>query len=337
MGVHANGDGAAWDSLEALDANQPHGLDYRESVHMAKAVRKRLEQEHSQFADSTVGGIHKPGGCAVLGVEYTDDCTATVAADGTYRARGLVWSYSDTSNFGVLFCNTSAAGTSTAGDFTVLKMHPDLQWAGGDVTWAGAHEFDASVDITGNVAVDGDVSVDGSSSFGGDVFVGGDISVDGDIMFDGSFTPTSCATDFGGFLDEDDLASDATASVASQQSIKAYTDAFVGDSYRLVSLKVGAGAASSVKVYTKYFTGTTDADSETAIAHGVASGLTKILSVTGSVYDSTGSRFSALEARAPAIADRGFSLTWNGTNVYFEGVGDDLQSQDYVLKVEYIL
>jgi len=184
MGVHASGDGAAWDSLEALDVDQPHGLDYREQQHVAKAVRKRLDQEHSTFADATVGGIHTPGGSAVLGVDYTDDCTVTVVADGTYRARGLIWAYSDTSNWGVLFCNTSAAGTSTCGDFTVLKMHPDLQWGGRDVTWQGGHQFDATLSVVGdvsfdaNMAIGGDLTVDGAFALGGNAKIVGDCSVD---------------------------------------------------------------------------------------------------------------------------------------------------------------
>jgi hypothetical protein len=184
LSVHPDGTGTGWTNVEAVDVNQPHGLDYLYSQHIAKGVRKRMNQEHSAFADATVGGIHKPGGCAVLAVEITDDCTAPVVADGTYRARGLIWAHSkDTSNYGVLFCNTAAAGASTTGDWTVLKMHPDLQWSGGDVTWAGAHEFDASVDISGNVAMDGDCTIDGvlkvdSSVDFSDVYIAGDCSVD---------------------------------------------------------------------------------------------------------------------------------------------------------------
>jgi cytoskeletal protein CcmA (bactofilin family) len=68
----------------------------------------------------------------------------------------------------------------------LVKLHPDLQWAGQDVTWAGAHEFDASVDITGNVGMDGDLTVDGklavdSSCDLSDVYVDGDISVKGSL------------------------------------------------------------------------------------------------------------------------------------------------------------
>lgn len=221
MSVHSSGSGSGWN--ESLDVDQPHGLDYQEWQDIRIGTRLRMSQEHSAFADSTAGGIHTPGGCAVVGMDITDDCTGggLKTADGTYRGHGLVWSLSDTSNYGVLWCSTSSAGVSSTGnDFTVLKMHPDLQWAGGDVTWAGAHLFKALVDCSANL------NVDSSADFS-DVFIAGDISVNGDFAMDGSFLPTTCATDFGGFLDEDDLASDATASVASQQSVKAYADSYI--------------------------------------------------------------------------------------------------------------
>ncbi len=77
----------------------------------------------------------------------------------------------------------------------MLLLHPDKQWAGGDVTWQGAHEFDASVDISGNVGMDGDLTIDGkiavdSSADFSDVFVEGDISVAGSLAVATDFTLT---------------------------------------------------------------------------------------------------------------------------------------------------
>ncbi len=192
MGVHASGDGAAWDSLESLDVDQPHGLDYRESVHMAKAVRKRLDQEHTTFGDSTAGGIHMPGGVAVLGMELTDDggdITAVVVGDGTYRARGLVWAW-DGSADARLWCSTKAAGNSTTGDWTLLALHPDKQWGGRDVTWAGDHEFGGDVDITGDVSVGGALYVDASADFSGAVNITGDVTINGSLKLSADMTIT---------------------------------------------------------------------------------------------------------------------------------------------------
>jgi hypothetical protein len=179
-----------------------------------------MEKGHKAFADTTAGGEHIPGGAGVLAVDYTNDCTAGIVSDGTFKGRGVVWGYSDTSNFGVLFCNTSASEATTAGDWTVLKMHPDLQWSGGDVTWAGDHAFagsvciagglyaDASVDISGTANIDdittkttvkvgtdlavfGDMSVDGTADFADGVAFAAEVSVDGAAVFGGNVDVTS--------------------------------------------------------------------------------------------------------------------------------------------------
>jgi hypothetical protein len=164
-----------------------------------------MEQEHSSFADNTIGGIHTPGGAAILGIE---DGTFTIVADGTLKGHGIVWD-----NSSRLYCSTAVAGASTTGDWTLIKLHPDKQWGGQDVTWTGSHEFDGSVDISGPLTLDGaidcsviivdgsvDISgaldcsvlgVDGSADFS-DAGFGGDVTVSGLLKVDGT------ATEFGG-------------------------------------------------------------------------------------------------------------------------------------------
>jgi hypothetical protein len=180
MTAHSSGTGSSWN--ETLDVDQPHGLDYQEWNDVRIGDRKRMSQEHSTYADNTAGGIHKPGGSAILAME---DGTATIVADGTLRARGIAWDLSSR-----LWCATATAGASTTGDWTLLTMHPDKQWGGQDVTWTGAHEFDASVDISGNVAMDGDLTVDGkllvdNSADFSDVAVTGDMSIDSTLSVGG--------------------------------------------------------------------------------------------------------------------------------------------------------
>lgn len=197
MGAHtsASDAGASWDALEAVDVDQPHGKDYVYSQNIAKGTRKRLNKQHIDFADSTVGGEHTPG-CSVVGMEITDDCTAGVAVDGTYFGHGMVWAYSDASNWGVLFCSSVAADSTASTDYTVMKLHPDLQWGSGDVTWLGAHAFHGNVDmsdvditgsldVSGDLGITGDFSVEGTADFGGDVAFVNDISVDGTAVFGG--------------------------------------------------------------------------------------------------------------------------------------------------------
>ncbi len=196
--VHPDGSGTSWDE-DSPDVGQPHGLDYRSLQDLRKGIRKRLEHEHADLGDNTVGGIHNPGGCAVLGIE---DGTATIVADGTLHGHGIVWD-----NTARLWCSTAAAGASTTGDFTLVQIHPDKQWGGQDITWTGGHEFDASIDITGNVALDGDFSVDGM------VYCNAGLVADGTVQFTGQIN--IFGTDNTEDSDNASLANDVTYQVSS--------------------------------------------------------------------------------------------------------------------------
>lgn len=127
---------------------------------------------------------------------------------------------------------------------------------GTDISISGALYVDSSVDISGALAVTGDVTVSGAF-IGTDISISGALCVDGssdlsdvwvggDLSITGAFNPTFCITDAGGFLDEDTLESDATAVLASQQSIKAYvgtqiaTNLPVGDNATLLNSLGGA-------------------------------------------------------------------------------------------------
>ena len=196
MTAHSDGLGKSWN--EAVDVDQPHGLDYREWNDIRIGTRKRMEQEHASFADSTVGGIHKPGEVAVM---YVSDGTTGDISTLT-RGHGVLWDSSSR-----LWCNTALAGVSSESELALLSLHPDKQWDGGDVTWQGSHQFDASVDIT-VLNIDASLSVGGHSDFSDAIFdwsvdisgaldcsvlsvdsgacFGGDVSFDGNIKVDGT-------------------------------------------------------------------------------------------------------------------------------------------------------
>ena len=190
MGVTPSGDGIEWTLVEAVDVDQPLGLSRLESQHIAKGVRKRINKEHEAFGDNTAGGEHTPGGCNIMEIE---DNTAALESDltaGTHVGGGLVWCISTGTAYGVLFCATADGTIAVGDDVTVLKMHPDLQWAGGDVTWQGAHEFGGDVDITGDVSVGGALYVDASADFSGNVNITGDLTVKGSIKASVDFSLT---------------------------------------------------------------------------------------------------------------------------------------------------
>lgn len=200
--AHPDGSGTSWE--EDVDVDRPHGLDYRYSNHIAKAVRKRSDKEHEAYGDTTAGGEHVPGWCKVLKhVDGTADVSG--AADATlFQYNGLVHSMGNQS----LWCITGAVG-----DPTVLLLDPNTQYKGGDITWTGAQEFDASVDFTtlhvdasaefaGKAQFDGTVNFDGAADFTDvridgtlDVYdradfssmgVSGDVTFSGGVEFDGA-------------------------------------------------------------------------------------------------------------------------------------------------------
>jgi hypothetical protein len=134
-----------------------------------------------------------------------------------------------------------------AGDDLVGSTTSDINIGSGNFTVAGA---------TGNTVVGGTLGVTGASTFtagitanggvtlgAGDDLIGsstsditintnkftvagasGNTLVAGTLDVQGNIDPTTYETTNGGFLDEDDLASDSANMVASQQSIKAYID-----------------------------------------------------------------------------------------------------------------
>lgn len=148
MAVHSNGNGSGW--LEDLDADQPHGLDWREFNDFRIGIRFRLRKEHVEIAAGTVGGEHRPGGCAVAEfIESTSDMT-NYYDDGSYVGGGLIWCYSSGRKFSTLFCTTGDGtyGTAGQGDLTVLKLNPANIWDASIVWPDQPQQFDGSVDMT---------------------------------------------------------------------------------------------------------------------------------------------------------------------------------------------
>ncbi len=89
-------------------------------------------------------------------------------------------------------------------------------------------------------------------------------------------------------------------------------------------------------VFVKFFTGTLDADASTSVAHGIT-GIDNILSLMVTVFSSGDSTYHVGGFREAVDADASFKYKYDGTNVIIDGVGADLQSQKYRIKLEYIL
>lgn len=93
---------------------------------------------------------------------------------------------------------------------------------------------------------------------------------------------------------------------------------------------------TKTKVYTKYLTGTLDADALTNVAHGISLALTKILHVSAAlrtvntfyIYDHDSTEWNGTLS---------FQVTFDVTNIVFSDVGSAMQGQVYRIKIEYIL
>jgi hypothetical protein len=89
----------------------------------------------------------------------------------------------------------------------------------------------------------------------------------------------------------------------------------------------------SSQVFVKYFTGTTDADSLTEVAHGVT-GIDNILHVSAAVFN--GVTYEISDFRS-AVSDAALKMDiyFDGTNVTL-ACGTSLQSQKYRVKIDYL-
>lgn len=146
-----------------------------------------------------------------------------------------------------------------------------------------------------------------------------------------------------GILDEDDMVSDSATNLITQQSIKAYVDTLVTLDANGVLMHDAEGGFNNMdvdgtktKVFTKYFTGTTDGDSTTTVAHGIT-GIDNILSVVVVVFSTNTSNYQAAEVGGAASAVNKFTPRFDGTNVIIDSVGSAMQSQKYRLKLDYVL
>jgi len=148
-----------------------------------------------------------------------------------------------------------------------------------------------------------------------------DAAISGDLDVAGSFDPCTFDTTNGGFLDEDDMASDAADKVASQQSINAF----------VVNKSIDG---TPTAVTTIYLTGTLDADDSTDVAHGLS--LANILSVDAMVGDGTDFWLSDVNIDSDtATSANSFTLAVGSTNVTFRNVGANFQGQAYRIEINH--
>ena len=161
--------------------------------------------------------------------------------------------------------NVSGASTFTgAADFNGavdIDGHTELD----DVNIAGFSTFASKVDINAQVDISTDILVGGASTFTGAADFNGAVDIDGhteldDVNVSGTATITTFNVGTAGqtlvgittILDEDNMASDSAAALATQQSIKAYVDSQVTASD--LDFQGDSGGALSVDLDSQTFT-----------------------------------------------------------------------------------
>lgn len=139
-------------------------------------------------------------------------------------------------------------------------------------------------------------------------------------------------------LDEDDFSSDSATKLVVEQAIKAYVDL---DSTGSVMHDAEGGydnvdvGGTKTKVYTKYLTGTLDADDSTSVAHGCTA--SKILSVSAILYNDQLSQYVANTSRITVTSTYAFAVRFDATNIIISSVGEYLQGNVYRIKIDYYL
>lgn len=139
----------------------------------------------------------------------------------------------------------------------IINVEHDASLTGTEITGDGTHKDITATSVTSSGAISG-TTIAASAA----ITVGTTLDVTGNI------DPTTYEGTNGGFLDEDDMASDAADKVASQQSVKAYVDAYI----KLVDSKattVDAGTFTSGDWRKRTVTEETDVGGHVSVSSSV--------------------------------------------------------------------
>ena len=350
-------DGTGWNTgapnNEALVGNT-----YQEIQDLRKGVGIRYDKEHIDAASSSVGGEHLQGSARMFYL-----ATASIPAlqpDGTALAatdNGMLW-HDITTDY-IYALDDYSDPTVDGGWLSIGTLLGDVD--------VGASKFTVAA-ATGNTLVVGTFTVTGESTFNnhinlgaGDDLIGsatsditintnkftvagdtGNTLVAGTLDVTGNIDPTTYETTNGGFQNSDTMASAGDDKVASSDSIVKYATLDAGG----VLMHDAEGGfnnadvdSTKTKVYTKYFTGNLDADSETNVAHGVT--LANILHVSAACWDDTGSHANNYVIsdvwNASTSASQAFILSYDTDTINFTSVGTVLQGNPYRIRVDYML
>lgn len=245
MATHDPWDGTKWD-ITSPDIDQPYGNAYKEIYDLRKGIAIRMNKEHETLATSSAGGVHKQGSARA----FFQDAAPGTQVDGSAFDSGDLGSFWVDSNSTIdnelsILTATTPTWTPVSTNIIATLLASNRQFAG-TLTVDGASTLTGAVGCAASITLGAGADLIGSST--SDITINtnkftvagatGNTLVAGTLDVQGNIDPTTYETTNGGFLDEDDMASDAADKVASQQSIKAYTDAH--GTVQVVNTQTGA-------------------------------------------------------------------------------------------------
>lgn len=311
-------------AFDNTEPNQAHAVSACASHILANFVASEtaLNREHEFVTGGTAAdqAHHKKGSARC----YIQDAAPTTRVDGSafnVQDNGSLWIDTNSlpdNQFNFLSDYSGPTWTPISTEIIAVLLASNRIFAG---TLKSIGNFEVNAKFT--VAAD-----TGNTEIAGTAYVVGD------------FQPTTYSTLRGGFQNSDTMASAADNKTASSDSIVKYATLDAGG----VLMHDAEGSfnncdvnGTKTKVYTKYFTGNLDADSETSVAHSIASATTKILSVTAMLYDDDQTVYCGPDRYIASDTDRSFRLSYDATNIILTQVGSYLQGNAYKIKIDYIL
>lgn len=259
--THDPWDGTLWDVTSPNDEALV-GNTYKEIYDLRKGVAIRMNKEHINLAGSSAGGEHMQGSARAFYL-----ATASIPAlqpDGTALAstdNGMMWHDTTTNIWYVLddYSDPTVDGGWLSigeflGDVDVGASKFTIAVATGNTVCAGT--FTSTGLITANAGVTlgaGDDLIGSSTS---DITINTNkftvAGATGNTLVGGTFDIQG-STAVSGILDEDAMGSDSATDLATQQSIKAYTDTRVATKDMAPATEIGASGSTGVTVFENGF------------------------------------------------------------------------------------
>ena len=222
-------DGTGW-NVAAPNDEALVGNTYKEIQDLRKGVGIRLDKEHVTVASSSAGGEHKQGSARA----FFQDAAPTTQIDGSAWVagdKGSLWFDTNASPDNLVYVLTDHASTGT---WTLLSVSMTAEIVAAVHAWADVQTFDVQTVHTLGLLSNADITLGAGDDLVGsatsDILINTNkftvAGATGNTLVGGTFDIQG-TTAVVGVLDEDNMASDSATNLITQQSAKAYVDAYI--------------------------------------------------------------------------------------------------------------